>query len=106
MPINRANLPQELLADIKDHLQILWDSAPTDNRVTNIVVMGMVYLNEKLGVEADYTQDGLHRNLLFEYARYARDGATDVFENNYLQTILAARDQIAVERAMEKGQDP
>lgn len=91
MAVDRANLPAGLLSDIKGYLQILWDDLATNDRVTNMIASGMVYINTKLGVEADYTQDGLPRTLLFDYVRYMRDGALDVFENNYLPIILAAR---------------
>lgn len=101
MAVDRANLPEGLLSDIKNYLQILWSDPATDDRVTNITAGGMVYLNTKLGTEADYTVDGLPRNLLMDYCRYARDGALDVFENNYLALILAARDEIATAAATQ-----
>lgn len=101
MAVDRANLPEGLLSDIKNYLQILWDDPATNDRVTNIIAGGMVYLNTKLGTEADYTVDGIPRNLLQDYCRYARDGALDVFENNYLALILAARDDIAITAAAQ-----
>lgn len=103
MAVDRANLPEGLLNDIKNYLQILWNDPATNDRVTNIIAGGMAYLNEKLGIEADYTIDGLPRNLLQDYCRYARDGALDVFEPNYLALILAARDKIAIEAAAQGG---
>ena len=53
-----------------------------------VIAGGMVYLNGKLGEEADYTADSLPRTLLMEYVRYARDSALDVFENNYRSMLL------------------
>lgn len=91
MAVDRANLPEGLLSDIKGYLQITWDDPATNDRVTNIIAGGMVYLNTKLGAEVDYTVDGIPRNLLQDYCRYARDGALDVFEVNFLPLILAAR---------------
>lgn len=91
MAVGRASLPEGLLSDIKDYLQITWNDPAANDRVINMIASGMVYINTKLGIQADYTLDSLPRTLLFEYVRYMRDGALDVFENNYLSIILAAR---------------
>ena len=64
----------------------------------------MVYLDGKLGAQADYTQDGLPRTLLMEYVRYARDAALDVFENNYLSMLLAMQNERAVSSYVESTQ--
>lgn len=87
----RDTLPAELFGDIKNHLGITWDDENTDRRILNLAGAGMAYINGKLGAEADYIEDGFPRTLLFEYVRYARDAALDVFENNYTSMILAMR---------------
>ena len=87
--MSRASIPPELLADVKNYLNITWDDDATDAKVSGIIASAMVYLDDKLGEAADYTQDGYPRTLLMEYVRYARDSALDVFENNYLSQILA-----------------
>ena len=101
MTVDRNNLPEGLLEDIKRHLDITWVD-DTDNKTRNNIAQGMVYLTEKLGEEADYTIDGAPRTLLFEYVRYARDSALDVFENNYRAQILAMQNKKAVERYVAK----
>lgn len=94
----RQNLPDGLLADVKAYLNITWDDETTDTKISGLVASGMVYLDGKLGRVylngkysdgADYVADGLPRTLLFEYVRYGRDAALDVFENNYTSMILA-----------------
>lgn len=77
-----------LLAAVKTYLQITWTDTETDNRLTILIEAGAAYLDSKLGVSGDYTVPGYPRTLLFEYVRYARDGAADVFENNYRSMIL------------------
>jgi len=84
-----AEIPAELLEDVKNYLDITWADEATDRKTRNFIRSGMAYLNDKLGEAADYASDGTPRTLLFEYARYARDGALDVFENNYMSLILA-----------------
>lgn len=83
----------ELLADVKTVLNVTWSDPGTDNRLTILAQNGMAYLNDKLGVPADYSQPGYPRALLFEYVRYARDEAIDVFENNYMSLILAMQNE-------------
>lgn len=58
-----------------------------------LIDSGIAYLNDKYGEEADYASAGYPRTLLFDYVRYARDSALDVFEANYLHLILAMQIQ-------------
>lgn len=84
---------QTIIADVKKHLQITWEDQATDQRIGNYIESGIAYLNDKRGADADYTVPGYPRTLLFEYVRYARDDALDVFETNYQSLILAMRQQ-------------
>lgn len=86
--VSRESLPEELLSDVKNYLNITWDDDATDTKVSGLIASGMVYLNAKYGEEADYTADSMPRTLLMEYVRYARDSALDVFENNYQALLL------------------
>ena len=86
--VSRESLPEGLLSDVKNYLNITWDDDATDTKVSGLIASGMVYLNAKYGEEADYTADGMPRTLLMEYVRYARDSALDVFENNYHALLL------------------
>lgn len=80
-----------LLAAIKTYLQITWEDANTDARISELILAGAAYLDNKLCGDGNYAEPGIERTLLFEYVRYARDGATDVFENNYRSMILTAQ---------------
>lgn len=88
MAVGRDNLPEGLLSDVKNYLNITWSDPATDAKISGLIASGMVYLNDKYGEEADYTVDGMPRTLLMEYVRYGRDSALDVFENNYQALIL------------------
>lgn len=102
MVADRNALPQNLLSDVKAYLGITWTDEATDTRIRGFIASSMVYLNKKLGKEADYTVDGALRELLMERVRYARDSALDVFEQNYLSQILAMQNDKAVsDRAAE-----
>lgn len=89
MTRRRDSLPAELVEDVKVYLGITWQDDMTDRRICGHIGAGMAYIDSKYGGEADYDSDGLPRSLLFEYVRYARDSALDVFENNYTSMILA-----------------
>lgn len=98
---------QELLEDVKNCLDITWDDPGTDQKITGIIEDGIFYLNDKAGEELDYSSPGYGRRLLFEYARYARDEALDVFENNYRSMILAMQNnQMIGRRANETSAVP
>lgn len=88
-----APVNPQLLADIKNYLNITWTDSDTDRKVTGLIEDGMVYLDLKRGGPADYMIPGLPRTLLKDYVRYARDSALDVFENNYQALILGMRHQ-------------
>lgn len=94
--MQRENIPESLLADVKNYLNITWDDEATDAKVSGLIAAGSVYLDLKYGGEADYMEDGLPRTLLMEYVRYARDGALDVFENNYQPLVIGMQNQKAV----------
>ena len=43
--MNRGNVPAQLLADIKNYLNITWDDAVTDDKLRNMIASGMSYLD-------------------------------------------------------------
>lgn len=94
-----------LLPDIKNYLDITWDDDAIDSKLWNIAVGGMKYLDGKIGEAQDYTVPGLHRDLLMDYIRYTRDGAADIFENNYRHLILAAQNERRVNAYAAKAAD-
>lgn len=101
MAVDRNNLPAGLLEDVKNQIDITWSDEATDKKIAGHIASGMIYLNKRLGEEADYTVDGDSRTLLMEYVRYARDSALDVFENNYQALILDMQNERAVKRYVE-----
>lgn len=84
-----SDLPAGLLDDVKNYLDITWEDEATDRKISGLIAAGMAYLDDKAGEAVDYTRDGYGRSLLMDYVRYARDGAVDVFENNYRHLLMA-----------------
>ena len=105
--MNRTEIPVGLLSDVKNYLNITWDDVATDAKISGLIASGMMYLNSKYGAEADYTADGMPRTLLMEYARYMRDSALDVFENNYREMLLGMQtERLVNEYAMGSAVPP
>ncbi len=100
----RTAVPEELLADVKNQLNITWDDDATDNKIRGLIAAASIYLDGKGGAVLDYEADGLPRTLLMEYVRYARDEALDVFENNYTALIIAMQNERAVIAYAESAQ--
>lgn len=104
--ITRESVPADLLADVKNYINITWDDEATDAKISGLIASAAAYLYGKLGGQPDYEADGMPRTLLMEYVRYARDSALDVFESNYLALILTAQQEsmvsdYAVESALQ-----
>lgn len=92
-----------LLADIKNSLQMDWIDEEGDKRISGFIADGIAYLNRKLGAPADCSVPGAPRTLLKEYVRYVRDGALDVFENNYRSELLSMQNEKKVNDLVEKA---
>lgn len=90
---DRNSLPDGLLADVENYLNITWSDAATDTKMSGLIASGMIYLDDKAGSRQDYTADGKPRTLLMEYVRYARDSALEVFETNYQPLILSMQNE-------------
>lgn len=88
MPCNMV--PDLLLDEIKNYLDVTWQDRETDRKLAGLIQEGIVYIDGFLGRPGDYLSPGMARTLLKEYVRYARDGARDVFEANYLSLLMAA----------------
>ena len=97
---------EELLADVKNYLNITWHDQATDRKISDLIRAGISFLDLKRGEPADYTAAGLPRTLLFDFVRYARDDALDVFENNYLSLIVAMRNESLVKSYVLENAKP
>lgn len=99
--MKRSEISIELLADVKNYLNITWEDKATDHKIRSLIASGTAYLSEKGDGLLDFESDGEPRTLLFEYVRYMRDEALDVFENNYLSRILAMQNKGLVNAYVE-----
>ena len=87
-----------LLDALKNYLDITWDDAALDEKLSGILVRGKAYLNNAAGEELDYDAEDKPRELLFDYVRYARSGALNEFMPNYLHELTTLQISKEVER--------
>lgn len=90
-------LPEGLLEDVKNYLDITWDDEATEKKLTGIIERGMKYLNNIAGTELDYTEEDKSKELLMDYCRYVRSNALEEFQNNYLHELLSLQIRQEVE---------
>lgn len=90
-------MPEGLLSDVRNYLDITWTDADTDTKLNGIIARGMSYLDLKTGTALDYTAEDLPRQLLLDYCLYTRSNALDEFETNYMSMLLSLqqREEVA-----------
>lgn len=80
-------LPIGLLEDVRNYLDITWEDPEGDIKLSGIIKRGMKYIDSAAGEEMDYTVEDKPRELLFDYCRYVRSNALDMFQANYLHEL-------------------
>ena len=80
---------EELLEAARNVLDITWEDAEGDRKLTGMLLRGMAYLDRIAGTAQDYEAEGAARSLLLDYVRYVRSGALDEFAGNYQHELLA-----------------
>ena len=85
----------QLLADVKNYLDITWEDEAGDLKLSGIISRGVKYINNVAGAELDYSIEDKPRELLYDYCRYVRSNALEMFQQNYLHELLSL--QIAQE---------
>ncbi len=82
-------LPNGLLNDVKNYLDITWGDAATDEKLTGIIERGMKYIDRVAGTPLDYVSNDKPKELLLDYCRYARSNALELFRVNYLHELIS-----------------
>jgi len=98
-------LPEGLLEDVKNYLDITWDDEATEKKLTGIIERGMKYINSISGEELDYSKEEKPKELLLDYCRYVRSNALESFQTNYLHELLSLQIQQEVARYEAENTD-
>lgn len=80
-----------LLAAVRNYCDITWADAATDTKTTGLIQRGKAYLDGIAGEAQDYAVEGQARSLLFDYVRYFRSNAGEMFKVNYRDELIALR---------------
>lgn len=80
-----------LLAAVRIELDISWEDENLDSKLTRFLKSGKIYIDNKTGAEQDYTVEEEAQSLLFNYVRYCRSGALEMFWPNYRHELMALR---------------
>ena len=80
---------EQLLSDVKNWLDITWDDEAMDRKTSEAIKSGMAYIRRIGGGVCNFYKEGPHRQLLFEYCRYARSNALERFGRNFQPELLA-----------------
>lgn len=86
-----SEILEQLLADVKDYLQISWEDDATDRRLSDMIQSSAAYLDGVTAATNDYTAPGNMRTLLLERVRYQYNGALDAWLNNYISLVVSAQ---------------
>ena len=82
-------LPEGLLMAVKNYLDITWEDVESDKKIAGITERGVAYIDRIAGKPMDYMIEGSARALLFDYVRYVRSGALNIFMDNYCDELIA-----------------
>lgn len=88
-----------LLLQVKRKLNITWDDADTDSRVSDIIEAAQSVMSFKLGITDpafDYSVAGIENVLLLAYCLYMYNHCENEFDENYMALILQARSKYEV----------
>ncbi len=82
---------EEMLADARNYLDITYEDEDGDKKLKGILERGMAYLDNAAGEKQQYEVEGMPRALLFDYCRYARNNALELFEQNFRAELISLR---------------
>lgn len=99
------NVDTVMLVELKAYLNIAYEDELSDQALVGMVKRGKAVLDDYAGEKRDYEKEGLPRQLLFDYCRYARSHALEMFSVNFGRELIALREQAELEAVKEKDED-
>lgn len=104
--IPKTELPEGLLEDVKEYLDITWTDTTTDSKLTGIIERGIKYIDKAAGAPQDYTVNDKPKELLLDYCRYVRSNALSEFQQHYLPELLTLQMRQEVADYEAENADP
>ena len=84
-----------LVEQLKERLNITWEDASTENKLSNIVEDAKITLDHN-------SKAGMERNLFMNYCMYVWNDCANEFDRSYLNEIYQIRNKYKVKRYAEK----
>lgn len=91
-------MDEELLKALRNYLDITWEDTEGDKKLLGILARGKTYLEGRNGGELVFDEGTRARELLFEYARYARSNVLADFAKDYATVLNELHAQGEVDR--------
>ncbi len=101
----KPNVDMELFDSLKAYLNIAYEDELSDQALVGMVKRGKAMLDDYAGAKQDYEKEGLPKQLLFDYCRYARSHALEMFSANFGRELIALREQAELEAVKETDED-
>lgn len=92
---------ETLIAQVKRKLNITWNDADTEARVTDIMENAAVVIRHKLGISAadfDFSAAGIENVLYCAYCLYEYNQIVNEFDDAYANEIMQCRAKYEVEQ--------
>lgn len=91
-----------VLVQLKNYLDITWNDAATDSKLSGILERAEAILRSYAGTEIDFTDKG-EKQLLFDLCRYIRSNALEDFKVNFSSELIMLRAKYQVEAVDDEG---
>lgn len=80
-----------MLDELKNYLDITWDDADSDSKLSGILERAETILCSYAGTTIDFTENLSEKQLLFDLCRYIRSNALEDFKNNFSAELIMLR---------------
>ncbi len=94
-----------MLESLKRYLNISYEDPVTDQMLEEALERGKSVLDDYAGTKLDYDSQGLPRQLLFDYCRYVRSHAAEMFEQNFRHDLAALREMAEVKAYADQNRN-
>ena len=92
-----------MLEEVKNELRITWDDE--DIRLQGLIERAKAYLNDLAGIELDFEEEGVPKDLLLARCRYVYNNAAEYFEDNFQSDIVRLQYQVGIQEMLKAGDD-
>ena len=93
-----------MLNELKNYLDITWNDAATDSKLSGILARAEDILCSYAGKTLDFSDSG-EKQLLFDLCRYIRSNAYEEFKANFSAELIMLRAKYQSEEPEDAGEE-